>query len=94
MFCRVCGKQVGAADSFCASCGQATSANVVVQPPQIIVTSNTSATKVALGVLIGMVALIILLVAVGNVGVDGIVIFGLAILAILVAAGAFRKQLR
>jgi uncharacterized membrane protein YvbJ len=92
MFCRTCGKEVSEADAFCASCGRATSPNVVVQQLQPV--ASTSVTKVALGVLLGMVALIVLLIVIGNVGADGVVIIALGFLAILVAGGVFRKQLR
>jgi uncharacterized membrane protein YvbJ len=89
MFCRKCGNEVIDGDVFCGRCGQATNAVIAVNPQA----AKTSVSRGALGVLLGMIALLILLYFVGNVGVDGVVIFALLILAVLVGVGAFRKHL-
>jgi uncharacterized membrane protein YvbJ len=90
MFCRKCGKEVSAGDVFCGACGQATNASIVVSPQ----VTSTSAVKVAIGVFLGIIAVIIAVGAYASVGGVFLICAALAVLAILVAVGAFRKQLR
>ena len=90
MFCRKCGKEVGDSDAFCPACGYAASAALAASPRP----ASTSAVKVAVGVFFGILAVIIVLAVYAN--VDGVFLLCalLGVLAIMVAAGAFRKQTR
>lgn len=80
------------ADAFCASCGRATSPNVVVQQLQPV--ASTSVTKVALGVFLGMVAVIVLVAIFTSGAIIPVVCILLFVLAIVVASGGFRKYTR
>jgi VIT1/CCC1 family predicted Fe2+/Mn2+ transporter len=90
MFCRKCGKELGNSDAFCGACGQPANLAVSVKTP----VTNTSATKVAVGVFLGIIAAAIALSAYANVGGITSVCAALALLAIFVAVGGLGKHLR
>ena len=90
MFCRRCGKEVGDGDTFCGACGQATNAAIVVTPQ----VPSTSSVTVAIGVFLGIIAVIIAVSVYAEVEWWLLVCMALGILAIVVAMGGFRKQPR
>jgi hypothetical protein len=86
MFCRNCGKEIPDPNAFCGNCGFPATAQ-----PSI---PGTSATKVAIGVFAGMIAVIVAMSAYANIGGVFIICGLLAILAILVGVGAFKNYTR
>jgi len=89
MFCRNCGKENVQFDAFCGACGQPSGESAVVARPQA---PTASTFKIAIGVFLGIIAVIVL---VGSyVGGVALVCIALAVLAILVAGGAFGKYLQ
>lgn len=89
MFCQKCGKEMPDDFAFCGACGQPVNAPIMQPLPATV----TSATKVAIGVFLGIIAVLIVGSAYANIGGVAMLCGILAIVAILVAAGAFKKQL-
>jgi hypothetical protein len=87
MFCRKCAKELNDADAFCPACGLGTSAITPAQPAGM-----PSAIKIAIGVFLGILAFVYVVSFYQHVGEVFFLCFMLAVLAGLVAAGAFRKS--
>jgi uncharacterized membrane protein YvbJ len=89
MFCQKCGKEMPDTFAFCGSCGHGVNAPIV-QPSQ---PATTSSTTIAIGVFLGVIAVLIVVSVYADIGGVALLCGILAILAILVASGAFKKQL-
>ena len=91
MFCRNCGKENVQFDAFCGACGQPSGESAVVARPQA---PTASTFKIAIGVFLGIIAVIVVVGSYAGIGGVALVCIALAVLAILVASGAFGKYLR
>jgi len=90
MFCRNCGKENVQSNAFCGACGPSGESAVVARPQ----VPAASTFKIAIGVFLGIIAVIVVVGSYNGIGGVALVCIALVVLAILVASGAFGKYLR